>query len=282
MYDVRSVLDPVLADDARRWLDDARATLARKGAAHLPILFPQLARTIGRHGLGGTRVVEGDVEADLGAWRACDAAGLVLIADAGPDAAQHVDLFLHGDMEERTIALRALAFLPVGEATVTLLGEIQRTNTTAHFEAGGLDSNLVVRAVDAGGAEQGFTLADFNRFILKMAFSDLPLERVFDGLRFATPELSAMLQSFATEREAAGRAVWTDTYRFIGRAPTEGTRARLIGGLEHGDDATRRAAAEGIRDLGDDALAVYARERIPREPREDIRGVLETIGSLVR
>ncbi|MDJ0975082.1 MAG: EboA domain-containing protein [Planctomycetota bacterium] len=278
MYDILPVLDPVLTDDARAWLAKARETLAEKGAAHLPILFPQLARTIGRHGLGGARVQVEDADVDLAAWRACDAAGLVLIQDANPSAAVHTDLFLHGDIEERTIALRALAFQPIGEATVDLLGEIQRTNTTAHFEAGGLDSNLVVRAVDAGGEDAGFTRADFNRFVLKMAFSDLPLERAFDGLRYASAELSHMLQDFATEREAAGRAVWTDTYRFIGRAPTEGTRARLVGGLEHGDDGTRLAAAEGVRDLGDASLTAYAKERLPREPREGIRAVLEAIG----
>ncbi len=277
MYDILPTLDPVLSEEARAWLTKARAALAEKGAAHLPILFPQLARTIGRHGLGGARVAHGDTDADLSAWRACDAAGLVLIGDAHPSDEVLVDLYQHGDIEERAIALRALAFLPITEATITLMGEIQRTNTTAHFEAGGLDSNIVNRAVDAGGADTGFTDADFNRFILKMAFSDLPIERVFDGLKYATPELSRMLLDFATEREAAGRAVWTDTYRFIGRAPTAGSAARLIGGLEHGDDGTRLAAAEGIRDLGRPDLAGYARERVPREPRPAIRALLETI-----
>ena len=46
---------------------------------------------------------------------------------------------------------------------------------------------------------------------------------------------------------------------------------RLVGGLEHGDDAIRLAAAEGVRALGRDDLAAFARERIEREPREAIR-----------
>ncbi len=274
MIDLAPILDPVLAPDAAEWLRDAQATLAEKGAAHLPILFPQLARRIGRHGLGGSVVEDAGMRANLGAWRACDAAGALLIGSATPDDEQLVDLYRHGDMEERTIVLRTLALLPITAATVELLGEIQRTNTVAHFEAGGLDSNIIVRSVDGDGP---YDEADFQRFILKMAFSDLPLERLDDGLRFASAELSRMLQDFAMEREAAGRAVWVDTYRFIGRAPTEGSLGRLIGGLEHGDDNTRLAAAEGAKEIGGEVLARFAAERMPRERREGIKAVLADV-----
>lgn len=274
MFDVTPILEPALTPEAVTWLNEAEAALAEKGAPHLAILFPQLARRIGRHGLGGTQVEHEGCRVDLGSWRACDAAGARLIAAGQPSDEQLVDLFRHGDMEERTIVLRSLALRPITAATVELLGEIQRTNTQVHFEAGGLDSNIVVRAVDAG---VGFDEADYQRFVLKMAFADLPIERVDDGLRFASAELSRMLQDFATEREAAGRAVWVDTYRFIGQAPTDGSLARLIGGLEHGDDNTRLAAAEGARNVGGDQLARFAAERMPRERRENVRGVLGSV-----
>jgi hypothetical protein len=83
-----------------------------------------------------------------------------------------------------------------------------------------------------------------------------------------------MLQDLATEREAAGRAVWRDTARLIGRAPCPGTTARLVGGLEHGDDGVRLAAAEGLLAMRRGELAAFAAERLPREPREAIRAVL--------
>ena len=191
-----------------------------------------------------------------------------------------VDIYLHGDIEERTILLRGLAFLPVTAATVRLFGEIQRTNTVVHFEAGALDSNLAVRALRAGGEEAGFTRDDFHRLVLKGAFLDLPAWRMLGAFEEADETLSTMLRGFATEREAAGRAGWVDTDRFLGRAPVPGTVARLLGGIEHGDDSTRLAAAEGLLSLARRDLAPYARERLDREPREAVRGVLARVAAI--
>ena len=64
---------------------------------------------------------------------------------------------------------------------------------------------------------------------------------------------------------------------FIGARPTEGSVARLIGGLEHGDDKTRLAATEGLAMLERADLAGYAVERLPREPRPGIRAALEAL-----
>lgn len=292
-YDVGALLGPTLEHalgaSARTWLTAAEAALDEKGAAHLTILFPQIARTVGRHALQGTRLQTthaGEaLDVDLSAWRVCDAVGTLLIHRVAPDDALLMDLYLHGDIEERAIVLRGVALRPISPATIDLLGEIQRTNTTAHFEAGGLDSNVIVRAVQAGGADAGFTLDDYYRFILKMAFSDMPVARAFDAMSYASTELSRMLQDFATEREAAGRGVWTDTNRFIARDPTSGSIARLIGGLEHGDDPTRQAAAEGVLALARQGeagpgLAGFAAARLGREPVVTIRAVLEEIGGV--
>jgi HEAT repeat protein len=60
----------------------------------------------------------------------------------------------------------------------------------------------------------------------------------------------------------------------IGLAPTAGSAARLIGGLEHGDDGVRAAAAEGLLHLGDRSLFRFAQERLPREPRPAIAALL--------
>ena len=276
--DVEALLAPVLDDASRSWLADARHALAERGKAHLPVLWAQLARRIGRARLDAGRVHDGDVEADLDAWRACDAAGLLLMQDAEPDDDVVLDLYLHGDLEERAITLRCLAFRPVTDATVRLFGEMQRTNTVLHYEAGALDSNLAVRALHTDGEAAGFTREDFQRAVLKLAFLDLGLWRMFGALEESTPELAATLQSYATEREAANRTVWKDTYRIIGHAPVPGTTARLLGGIEHGDDETRLAAAEGLLALGRPELAPFAQERLEREPRAAIRAVLTQLG----
>jgi hypothetical protein len=277
MIDVLPLLDGVCDEETRAWLDAARADLAERGAGHLPVLWAQLARRLGRTRLAGDVLTQADKTIDLGAWRACDAAGLLLVQDAAPDDEKLLDLYLHGDMEERAIVLRCLAFLPIRGVTVRLFGEMQRTNTVLHFEAGALDSNLAVRALGDGGDEEGFTREDFRRLVLKLAFLDLPLWRMMGALEEVTPALAATLQDYASEREAANRTVWIDTYRVIGRAPVEGTVARLLGGLEHGDDETRLAAAEGLLALGSADVVPYVRERVAREPRGPIRAILARI-----
>jgi hypothetical protein len=178
-----------------------------------------------------------------------------------------LELYFHGDIEERAMVLRSMACRPLDAATITLLEEAQRTNTAHHLEAAVCDSDLLAR----GAGLSGFGIAGFNRMVLKIAFVDLPLARLFAAENHANPELSRMLQDLATEREAAGRRVWRDTNRMIARAPTAGTRARIAGGLEHGDDAQRLAAAEGLQHLGDPELRAMARERLDREPVPGIR-----------
>ena len=113
------------------------------------------------------------------------------------------------------MVLKSLAVLPITDATLRLLEEVQRTNTTSHFEAAVCDSNLAVRALQ----HPGFGQADFNRLMLKVAFLDIPLDRVFEAEQRANPELSRMLRGLATERQAAGRPVWGDTERLIALAP---------------------------------------------------------------
>lgn len=275
---MRSLLEAALATDARAWLDAALAEAEQTPARAIPERFPALARKIGTAALGTGREIErpaGGKTAyvDRAAWRRADAAALLLLraGRAGDDLL--IDLYLHGDFDERISVLRALALLPIGAATLRLLEEVQRTNMQPHFEAAICDSNLLARAHEhlEFGAER------FNRMMLKAAFLDVPLGRLYDAGIGANRELSRMLQDLASEREAAGRAVWADTCRLIASAPAPGTAARIIGGLEHGDDRQRLAAAEGLALLGRPDLAPFARERLDREPRPAIRAVLESL-----
>lgn len=253
-----------------------REAIARTGAGHadaLAVLLPQLPRKVGRDGLGAGRVHWGECDVNLAAWRRCDAAAALMLLEARATDAALLDLHAHGDLEERAMVLRSLALLPIGKATLHLLGEVQRTNMVLHVEAAACDSNLLVRAAHGGG----FGKDDTNRLLLKLAFLDLPLQRVFGGETLANPELSRMLQDLATEREAAGRPVWRDTDRMLGRAPVPGSVARILGGIEHGDDGRRLAAAEGLLQLKRPDLAPLAAERLAREPRSDVRAMLARV-----
>lgn len=215
----------------------------------------------------------GDAKVDLAAWRACDAGALLLIQAGKASEELLLDLYHHGDMEERAMVFRAMTCMPVCAATITLLGEAQRTNTANHFEAAVCDSNLLARTL----GQHGFEEDDFNRVVLKLAFVDLPLHRALDTESHANAELSRMLQDLATEREAAGRRVWRDTNYLIAKAPTAGTIARIAGGLEHGDDAHRLAAARGLPYVKDERLLALARERLDREPRPEICDAIRAV-----
>jgi hypothetical protein len=253
----------------------AAAALAavRADRSELPVVFPGLPRKCGRAAVGGGRQRLGPALVDLDAFRRCDLAAAWLLIEAGATEAELLDLYAHGDIEERAMLLRSLHFLPVGAAVVRLFGEMQRTNVVLHLEAAIGDGDLFVRTI----GQPGFDRTAANKLLLKFAFLDLPLQRVFGAIDTANPELSRMLQDLATEREAAGRAVWRDTWRLIGRAPCPGSTARLIGGLEHGDDGVRLAAAEGLLALGRAELLPFVRERIDREPRATVREVLQRL-----
>lgn len=271
----------MLLSALRPLLGDGEALLAallaevRDDRSRLAVLFPSLPRRAGRQPARGGRRSLGAGEVDLDAFRRCDLMAAALLAGAGATDAEQWDLYAHGDIEERAMLLRSQQLLPLGPTTVRLLGEVQRTNVVLHLEAAVADGDLLPRAV----GQHGFDRAAANRLVLKLAFLDLPLRRVFGGERLADAELSRMLQDLATEREAAGRPVWRDTWRLIGRAPCPGSAARLVGGLEHGDDGVRLAAAEGLLALNRRELAPFAAERLPREPRAPIRDLLTRLCS---
>ncbi|MCK5942207.1 MAG: EboA domain-containing protein [Planctomycetes bacterium] len=247
----------------------------REDRSRLPVLFPGLARKFGKDPVGGGRRTFGGAAVDLDAFRTCDLVAAFLCASIDATADELVDVFSHGDIEERTMLLRSLSFVPLGEATRRLLVEVLRTNVVLHLEAALCDQDVFARAIAAGvvDADTG------NRLLLKFAFLDMPLQRAIGAEAHASAELSTMLQDLATEREAAGRSVWRDTWRMLGRAPCPGALARLIGGLEHGDDGVRLAAAEGLLLLPERGAGVahFAKERLPREPRANIRELLERL-----
>jgi len=277
------VLDPMSTTQLRDLLGK-HAELAEQllgqlsdDRSRLPVLFPGLPRRFGKDPVGGGRRNFGDAIVDLDAFRTCDLAAAYLSASIEATSEELVDIYAHGDIEERAMLLRSLSFLPLNDATQRLLIEVLRTNVMLHLEAAMCDQNVLARAIAAGIVD----LDTGNRLLLKFAFVDMPLARAFDAETFASAELSTMLQDLATEREAAGRSVWCDTWRMLGRAPCPGALARLIGGLEHGDDQVRRAAAEGLLLLNErgPGISHFAKERLGREPRPAIQDLLRQLTS---
>jgi len=274
--DMLKRLQAALDGEPAAIFDGALARVASEGEKAVKELLPALPRKIGATPLGDGRheVDVGEAQPariHLGAWRLCDAAGAALIEAAGASDDLLVDLYLHGDLEERIIVNRAATLRPVTAGVVRLLDEAQRTNMESHYKAAVCDSNLPLRAA----AHDAFGADGFRRAILKAAFLGIDVERLLEVERGADAELSRMLQDLATEREAAGRSVWAGTAWLIAHAPTDGSIARIIGGLEHGDDRLRLYAARGLAILGQDSLGAYARERLPREPRAEVRAALE-------
>ena len=266
-----SPLERALAGPDEAWIRERLAAPQASVTDTLATTFPALARRMGRAALAG-RLEHDGARADLVAWRRCDAAGTLLLLAADPvEDARVVDLYLRGDLEERTILLRAATVRPLAEATSRMLDEVSRTNVVAHLEAACCDGNLLARALDGGLLSR----PRFDRLVLKAAFNDLPLARM-DGVRERPgDDLTRMLLDLASEREAAGRSIWRDTLRMAAGAPSPGTVARVVGGLEHGDAGLRLAAAEALATLGRPDLAVFARERVSREDRPDVRAALE-------
>lgn len=276
----RAILPALMStSDLRSCLGEAtavaEAALAeiRADRSRLPVVFPGLPRRCGRETVRLGRRTIGAATVNLDAFRRCDLVAAWLLTELRASDAELADLYAHGDIEERAMLLRSLHFLPVGPITVQMFGEVQRTNIVLHLEAAAGDGDLFVRTLGTAGFDQ----AAGNRLLLKLAFLDLPLARAFGAERTANAELSRMLQDLATEREAAGRGVWRDTWRLIGRAPCPGSVARLVGGLEHGDDGVRLAAAEGLLALRRPDLAPFAAERLAREGRDSIRTVLQQL-----
>lgn len=258
----------------QKWLEAAFQRVASEGAKAVPELFPALPRHVGRGdsrgGMTERKFGAATARADFTSWRRCDVVALEFLDAAKGTNALLLDLYRHGDLDEKIMAARCTAFGALDADLVLLLDEFQRQNVESLFAAGACDSNLLVRA----SGYEPFGMTGFNRMTLKAAFLGLPLSRVHDATSKANAELSRMLLDLASEREAAGRAVWPDTLELAAYAPSPGTIARILGGIEHGDDKLRRGAARALVQLNRRDLAPFAKERLAREPRPEIRDLL--------
>jgi hypothetical protein len=209
MRGVDSALREHLLGGEVRALDEFRAQLQDTSTFEATLLarFASLPRTVGRRPLdpGLVRTREGIF--DLGAFRACDLAAAILLADSRVSAELALALHDGGDRDERRMLFRSLATDEAGRHFPVLWARAHRQNDPLLFAAAFLDADVAARLLPD---------PDWNRILLKTAFLDLALERLLGFERRLEPGLSAMLRDFAAERRAAGRPVWRGTF-VIGR-----------------------------------------------------------------
>ncbi|WKK21362.1 EboA domain-containing protein [Streptomyces olivoreticuli] len=190
---LRESLHAALDADARAWLDRALGEVADSAAA-LHRHFPAAGRGCGRGPLPG-----------WAGWSIADAARTVLLLAASPDArtlvSEAVSLYHRGDAYERIGVLRALPFLPIGPAALSLVDDALRTN----------DTRLIGAAVGPYACRH-LDQDHWRQAVLKCLFTGIRLSAVagLDARRDA--ELAAMAERFAQERRAAGRPVPDDTW----------------------------------------------------------------------
>lgn len=109
-----------------------------------------------------------------------------------------VDLYYKGALGEQLAVLRALPLMAEPERYLELAIDACRTNVASVFAAIALDNAYPAL---------WFPEHAFNQLVMKTIFLELDARAIF-GLRDrANPELERMLDDFAAERRAAGRAI---------------------------------------------------------------------------
>ena len=142
------------------------------------------------------------------------------------------DLYRFGDAAERRGLLRALPYLPVGDARDGLVDDAIRTN----------DTRLVAAALGPYATEH-LDDAAYDQAVLKCVFIGVPIAPL-DGLPArATAETARMLAAFVHERVAAGRDIPAEVWDVIDRHPPAAELA-AIEAERASEFADRREAAE--------------------------------------
>ncbi|MFI6638128.1 EboA domain-containing protein [Streptomyces sp. NPDC050504] len=207
----RDELDARLGGAARAWLDEALAEAAHAAAAATtpesdPNPYTAAPPWELRYASAGR---------DCGQEHA-DSVRAALLQEARADLPTLTRLYRQGTAAERRAVLLALARLPaLGATALPLVEDALRTN----------DTTLIAAAVGPYATAHLPSHA-WRHAVLKCLFTGVPVDAVH-GLPDRAPddaELARMLQDFARERTAAGRAVPDDLHRALAltapRSPT--------------------------------------------------------------
>jgi hypothetical protein len=120
-----------------------------------------------------------------------------------------VTLFDGGEIGEQESLLRTLSLLPEPGRFASAGLNACRTNATRVFAALACENPFPASHLPETG---------FNQLVLKAIFMELSVRRI-EGLRARiTPELTRMVESYASERRAAGRPVPDDVGYVLSRA----------------------------------------------------------------
>jgi hypothetical protein len=114
-----------------------------------------------------------------------------------------LDCYHNGDAREQSSWLRALPLLPGPERFLDTATDACRTNIIPLFESICCENAYPARF---------FPELNFNQMVLKALFNVIPLVRIAGLAGRINPELSRMTDDYASEREAAGRALPTDIW----------------------------------------------------------------------
>ncbi|GAA2626456.1 EboA domain-containing protein [Streptomyces axinellae] len=234
---LRTGLELRLGADARAWLHlaltDAADAARHRAGPGMPAWERHFV-TAGRHCRGGgphggsdnsphRGPDSGAEEATGPAAEPADAARVLLLHAAAPGTDTVVRLYTQGTADERRAVVLALPHLdpaPDTAPTLALVEDALRTN----------DTRLIAAALGPWSAAH-LPTPQWRQGVLKCLFTGVPL-RAVAGLEHraaADPELARMLQDYARERSAAGRAVPADldhALRLARAAPQDPAPAR--------------------------------------------------------
>jgi hypothetical protein len=184
----------------------------------------------------------------------------------GSDAEFLRRAYREGDSGEKTAVVCALGLIEAGDALLELALDAGRTNELDLFERLACGNPFPARF---------YPELEFNKLVMKAAFSGLPLARIAGLQRRANAELARMAMEYVDERQAAGRSLPADIWLAMSKDPPVGAVARMIGALYHAVAEQRLGAALGLSRVTDARSETFLRERLAIEKDERVAEVLD-------